>query len=308
MTTHTPTQSFTDLAQQHLPHMQILYTGQSDDDYHFTVTHDGVEYVPVYNGVAKTWQCACDGFDAAQSACLHTEAVKLWRQMAKSGNGQANGQPSPPPPQTADHRKPPKPKAIAKDKETPPAAPTAEETPPAPEATAKGNRRKPKAPAPMSAFPIPASGITGWTKEIAEALLAPFPAEVVGWKAQATTKDGSRAMAVAYIDARAVADRLDATVGPENWSDQYAVLGEQRTPNGMEYVVACRLTVLGVTKEDVGSGEDHKAAYSDAFKRAAVRYGVARYLYSLDKQWVAYDAQKRQLKETPALPAWAVPG
>ncbi|MBI1299530.1 hypothetical protein GC175_31785 [bacterium] len=279
--------------------MHIVYTGQSDDDYHFTVTHDGVEYSPVYNGVEKAWQCACDGFDTAQGACLHTEAVKLWRQQARSGNGQA----SPPPPQTADHRKPPKPKAIAKDKETP-ADTTEQETPPA---AAKGNRRKPKTPGPTSAFPTPASGVTGWTKEIAEALLAPFAPEMVGWKAQATTKDGSRAMAVAYVDARAVADRLDATVGPENWSDQYAVLGEQRTPNGQEYVVACRLTVLGVTKEDVGSGEDHKAAYSDAFKRAAVRYGVARYLYSLDKQWVAYDAQKRQLKEMPALPAWAVP-
>lgn len=306
MPTQTPTQSLTDLAQQQLPNMHIVYTGQSDGDYKFIVTHEGVEHMLVFNSVERTWGCACDDFDTARGICLHTEAVKLWRQQAKSGNGQANGQASPPPPQTSDHRKPPAPKAIAKTEE-PSAAPAQEETTPAPETAAKGSRRKPKAPAPMSAFPIPASGITGWTKEIAEALLAPFPAEVVGWKAQATTKDGSRAMAVAYIDARAVADRLDATVGPENWSDQYSVLGEQRTPNGQEYVVACRLTVLGVTKEDVGSGEDHKAAYSDAFKRAAVRYGVARYLYSLDKQWVAYDAQKRQLKETPALPAWAVP-
>jgi hypothetical protein len=209
----------------------------------FTVTHDGASHTAVYHNGERRWRCDCDGFDAAQNQCLHTELVKFWRQAQSERNG-------PPPPQTNRH----------------------------------------------------------WSAEIAVALLAPFSAAIVGWKAQATTKDGSRAMAVAYIDARAVADRLDESVGPENWCDGYIVLGEQRTSGGMEIVVACRLTVLGVTKEDVGTGEDYKAAYSDAFKRAGVRHGIGRYLYSLDKQWVAYDAYAKQLKETPVLPAWAVPG
>jgi hypothetical protein len=50
--------------------------------------------------------------------------------------------------------------------------------------------------------------------------------------------------------------------------------------------VLCRLTVLGITKEDVGEGEDLKSAFSDAFKRVAVKFGVGRYLYELPKKWV----------------------
>ena len=55
-------------------------------------------------------------------------------------------------------------------------------------------------------------------------------------------------------------------------------------------------------------GEDGKSAYSDAFKRAGVKTGVGRYLYSLDKQWVGFDAKSKQLSEQPKLPAWATPG
>ncbi len=56
--------------------------------------------------------------------------------------------------------------------------------------------------------------------------------------------------------------------------------------------VKCRLTVLEVTKEDVGEGDSLKAAFSDALKRAAVKFGVGRYLYRLEKQWVDYDPEK----------------
>jgi hypothetical protein len=285
----TPTLSPAEQARALLAQTQVVYAGQSGDEFTFTVTHDGVSHTAVYHNGERRWRCNCDGFDAAQNGCLHTELVKLWRQAQSERS-------TPPPPQTNGQAKPPAPKAIAKAQES--------DAPPSPP-----NRRKAKkGSAPPSAFPTPASGVTSWSAEIAVALLAPFPAEMVGWKAQATTRDGSRAMAVAFIDARAVADRLDETVGPQNWCDGYIVLGEQRTTNGPEIVVACRLTVLGVTKEDVGTGEDYKAAYSDAFKRAGVRHGIGRYLYSLDKQWVAYDAQTKQLKETPVLPAWAVPG
>ncbi|RTH01947.1 Rad52/22 double-strand break repair protein, partial [Thermus scotoductus] len=53
--------------------------------------------------------------------------------------------------------------------------------------------------------------------------------------------------------------------------------------------VRCRLTILGITKEDVGEGDSLKAAFSDALKRAAVKFGVSRYLYSLPSQWVDLD-------------------
>ena len=85
-----------------------------------------------------------------------------------------------------------------------------------------------------------------------------------------------------YVTARTVMNRLDAVLGPENWSDEY-------TP--LERSVICRLTVRlpdgsTVTKSDAGgmagmsdAGDDDKSGYSDAFKRAAVKFGVSRYLY-----------------------------
>jgi hypothetical protein len=146
-------------------------------------------------------------------------------------------------------------------------------------------------------------------QDLAEALSDPFDPGEVRWKAQ-TSKNG-RAMAVAYVDARCVMDRLDDVLGADGWQDAYEVL-----PAGHQ--VLCRLSLrLGgewLTRCDVGGeseqpdeGDRCKAAFSDALKRAAVKWGVGRYLYRLPRQWVAYDEQRRQLAEAPALPDWARP-
>ena len=128
------------------------------------------------------------------------------------------------------------------------------------------------------------------------------------WKPQAIS--GSRALAVCYIDARAVMDRLDDVFGVAGWQDAYQPLAEG--------TVLCRLRVLiegqWVEKQDVGGeseqkdgGDRAKAAFSDALKRAAVKLGVGRYIYSLPLQWVDYDPQKKQFTRTPTLPTWALP-
>ena len=49
------------------------------------------------------------------------------------------------------------------------------------------------------------------------------------------------------------------------------------------------------------------AAVSDALKRAAVKFGVGRYIYRLDQQWVDYDAKAKKIVGTPRLPDWALP-
>lgn len=144
--------------------------------------------------------------------------------------------------------------------------------------------------------------------EIQAALSEPFGPDEVEWKPQ--TAKGNRALAVAYIDARCVMERLDAVVGVAGWQDSYAVLDDGN--------VLCKLSlnVAGewVTKEDVGGpsdqkdvGDKRKASFSDALKRAAVKFGVGRYLYSLPHQWCDYDEQKRQFVKTPSLPQWALP-
>jgi hypothetical protein len=85
-----------------------------------------------------------------------------------------------------------------------------------------------------------------------------------------------------YITARTAMNRLDTVLGPENWSDEFV---------SFESTVVCRLTIrlpdgMTVTKCDAGgyagmqdAGDDEKSAFSDAFKRACAKFGVARYLY-----------------------------
>jgi len=116
-------------------------------------------------------------------------------------------------------------------------------------------------------------------------LSAPFPREAVSWRAQSVKKDGTAAMALAYIDARDVMNRLDEVAGPENWSDTYDV-----HPNVTICTLAIRTADGGWVSKADGAGdtdvEAEKGRISDAFKRAAVRWGIGRYLYALSSPWV----------------------
>lgn len=129
----------------------------------------------------------------------------------------------------------------------------------------------------------------GRLREVLDALAAPFPLEALGVKPTASNKDRTSVLAVAYVDARAVIDRLNKVV--PLWEDRYVVLAEPKK-EGDPYVVECTLTIYpspdgeGISRSDVGEGETLKAAYSDALKRAAVKFGVGLYLYDLPQRWV----------------------
>ena len=95
---------------------------------------------------------------------------------------------------------------------------------------------------------------------------------------------------LAYIDARDVMDRLDEVVGVGGWQDSYKVLNDDS--------VECTLTILGVSKVDVGERTnfaDMKGGYSDAFKRAAVKFGIGRFLYDLPKKWSKVDQRGKPI-------------
>lgn len=139
-------------------------------------------------------------------------------------------------------------------------------------------------------------------------LAEPFGPDEVEFKPMAVS--GNRALPAAYIDARAVMNRLDAVLGVGGWRDEYDVL-----PDGN---VICRLSIHDgdrwLTKCDVGGpseqpdgGDRLKAAFSDALKRAAVKFGIGRYLYSLQLGWADYDPQKRKFVQPITLPSWALP-
>lgn len=144
--------------------------------------------------------------------------------------------------------------------------------------------------------------------ELTEALAAPFDLREVRFKPAVVS--GNRALALAYVDARVIQDRLDDVLGVTGWQDEYECL-----PDGS---VVCRLRLrIGeewITKMDVGGqseqpdeGDRRKAAFSDALKRAAVKFGIGRYLYRLPSQWVDYDPKKRQFVHAPTLPPSALP-
>ncbi|WP_414617650.1 Rad52/Rad22 family DNA repair protein [Dyadobacter sp. 32] len=125
--------------------------------------------------------------------------------------------------------------------------------------------------------------------EITEKLCAPFDPSLVSWRVGSTTKNKDKGMALAYIDARDVMRRLDEVLGPENWQDRYEYYGS---------TAICYLSVrIGgewIVKAD-GAGdtavEAEKGRISDAFKRAAVKWGVGRYLYDIDSVWVNLEAR-----------------
>lgn len=124
--------------------------------------------------------------------------------------------------------------------------------------------------------------------DIFEQLSSPFDPSEVDWRVGSTTQDKTKGMALAYIDARTVMDRLDTVCGPAGWQNRYVIEG---TKTVCEIGIKCGDE--WVWKSD-GAGdsdvEAEKGALSDAFKRAAVRWGIGRYLYNLKSPWVPLKA------------------
>jgi hypothetical protein len=135
---------------------------------------------------------------------------------------------------------------------------------------------------------------TVWSK-----LSAPLPAGVIAWRQDGkviTRDDRYFARFVCYIDANTVRERLDSVV-PGEWDLTLELLPPL---SGSEDTEQCafkaRLQVHGVIREDVGTGRDYKQASTDAFKRAAVRFGIAHELYAYEQNWVEMDGDGKYAK------------
>ena len=167
--------------------------------------------------------------------------------------------------------------------------------------------------------------------EIGRELAKPFPPEAIEWRvaeAGETSVGRPWAKVLAYLTNRAIMARLDEVCGCGNWWNHY-----QPAPDGG---VLCGITIRAevdeaetdvVTKWD-GAGntdiESVKGGLSDSMKRAAVQWGIGRYLYDLDEGWAICSPKKergdgwryqkaRQGKhasfywQPPELPQWALP-
>lgn len=133
-------------------------------------------------------------------------------------------------------------------------------------------------------------------------LKKPFPPDRISWRVGSTNADKTKGMALAYIDARDVMGRLDEVAGHE-WQCEYIPM-----PNG---TCCCRIGIkmggewiwrsngaVNLTDSDKADAKEmaEKGSYSDAYKRAAVLFGIGQYLYDLESPWVAIEPMGRSYK------------
>lgn len=160
-------------------------------------------------------------------------------------------------------------------------------------------------------------------------LREPFHAAEIEWRiGQAGIKQDKSvwAKAFAYVTNRAIQQRLDDVCGPQNWRNEF-----RDTPNDPDHKsVLCGLSIRiegeWVTKWDGADNSDMEATkggLSDSMKRAAVQWGIGRYLYDLEEGWAdVLDKKEKDCRYQPAndkrqmpafywkppqLPGWALP-
>lgn len=151
-------------------------------------------------------------------------------------------------------------------------------------------------------------------------LKEPFPYEDIEWRLQQADKgkNGIWGKCLAYVTNRAICNRLDEVVGPENWKNEFKT--------GPDGGVLCGLSIKvdgeWVTKFDGSENtniEAVKGGLSGAMKRAAsTGWGIGRYLYNLEESWVEVSEKGKYSGKTksgdffrwnpPKLEAWALPG
>lgn len=163
-----------------------------------------------------------------------------------------------------------------------------------------------------------------------------FAPEDLEWRVQSKgiSKSSGKpwAQVLVYVTSRAVQNRLDSVCGKGGWTSEIKKL------DGGAYT--CRLSIWvesvdkdngqiitgtgrWVSKED-GADETNieatKGGISGAIKRAAVQWGIGRYLYEFGESWATFGEKENckfsfkdnETKQTyywnpPALPAWALP-
>lgn len=117
------------------------------------------------------------------------------------------------------------------------------------------------------------------------------------WRVQQYIDNKPQARCMAYLDSRDVMAIMDTALGVDGWKDEYMNVGD---------MLFCGISVRvdiprtgqteWITRWDTGalSKMDAKKGYSsDSFKRAAVKWGVGRYLYKIKPVMVGTDGGKR---------------
>lgn len=157
-------------------------------------------------------------------------------------------------------------------------------------------------------------------------LREPFASDDVEWRIQKAGINNNKAWGIvlAYVTNRAIQQRLDAVAGAANWQNEYT--------NAPEGGVLCGISIYEndrwVTKYDGAENtavEKVKGGLSSAMKRAAVQWGIGRYLYDVKTVFVTMIKEKPQddgqewhnhydkdsktnyYWTNPTMPDWALP-
>ena len=156
-----------------------------------------------------------------------------------------------------------------------------------------------------------------WQKtpeELRQALTAPFPNGDIEWRVSATNKEKTKGLAVPYVTNRAIQNRLDDTVGIDGWHNEFKPWKDGKAQ-------LCGISIYfherkqWLTKWDGADDSDIesvKGGLSDSMKRAAVEWGIGRYLYGMTQVWVSIeqrgkgfvivDAERQKLQNKTAVP------
>ena len=147
-------------------------------------------------------------------------------------------------------------------------------------------------------------------KTIRAELAQPFAPEDLEWRLQRADKDGKWGIAVPFVTNRAIQNRLDDVVGPENWYNDF----KPWHGDGKKAAQICGISIYFaehqcfITKWDGAENSDIepvKGGLSDSMKRAAVQWGIGRVLYNMNavfvdveqkgSSWIIRDGQQEKL-------------
>ena len=111
-----------------------------------------------------------------------------------------------------------------------------------------------------------------------------FDENELEFKIGATNSDKTMGLALPYVQARAIQNRLDSTIGFDNWKVSYKEIS-----NGFLCQLSIKINNEWITKEDgapLTEFESIKGGISNSFKRVASSgFGIGRYLYNIKTNW-----------------------
>jgi len=135
-------------------------------------------------------------------------------------------------------------------------------------------------------------------RDIQTLLAAPFADADIEWRLQWNDDTKESGIAVPYVTNRAIQNRLDQVFGVANWKNEYHPWHGDGKKNAQLCGISIWVEDRGewVTKYDGADDSDIepiKGGLSDSMKRAAVQWGVGRYLYEMDTVFVTTEKRGR---------------